>query len=177
MRSKDRRLTLEAKNGTVNVWLFEQDAHVIAEIAGGKIVRAVDNDIKRRRQFHGDFTVEQLVVNLDFDFGIDVRKACFCRDDLLFPYVRGAVQQLPLKIRSIDDIRIDDSQLADTGRSQIHGDGRAETAGTDAKDTGCFELELSILPELWDRQVAGVALKFGGTEITRRHPGQEFPLS
>ena len=55
MRREDAGLALEPEDRAVNVGLFEQDAGVVGEVAGGKIVRAIDDDVVLGRGFPGRF--------------------------------------------------------------------------------------------------------------------------
>src|SRR3981081_626286 len=44
--AEDGDLAFESKDGAVHVGLAEQDAGIVYEIARGKIVRAINNDVK-----------------------------------------------------------------------------------------------------------------------------------
>jgi hypothetical protein len=53
--AEDAYLAIEAKNGTVDVGLAEQDRCVVHQIAGGEIVGAVDDHVVIAKQFERVF--------------------------------------------------------------------------------------------------------------------------
>jgi hypothetical protein len=66
MRREHAGLPVESEDGAVNVWLAEQHASVVREVAGGKVVRAIYHD----------------VIGADDLQGVLARKASVVKDDL-----------------------------------------------------------------------------------------------
>ena len=75
-------------------------------------------------------------------------------------HVRGAVDDLPLQIGKIHGIEIQHTQLADSGRGQVHRDGRTEAAGANAKDAGGTDFLLTSQAHFRQDQVSRVAANF-----------------
>src|SRR6267154_2442063 len=49
--AENSSLSFEAENRAVNIWFAEQDAGVVDEVASGKIVSPIDDDIKVLEKF------------------------------------------------------------------------------------------------------------------------------
>src|SRR5439155_21024062 len=71
-RRKYSRLTVEAKNRSVNVWLLRENTHVVRQIAGWKIIRAVDNHVVIRDNLECILTREPAFVCFDLDVWVRV---------------------------------------------------------------------------------------------------------
>jgi hypothetical protein len=67
------------------------------------------------------------------------------------------VDDLPLQVRLVDSVEVDDAERADSGRGQVHQRGRAETAGPDTEHPGILQPLLPLDPDIRDDQVARVA--------------------
>ena len=76
---------------------------------------------------------------------------------LLAANVVGAVQDLPLQVGQIDDIEVDDTQRAHTGRRQIQSHRRAQASSSDAEHACLLQLELTLDADLGQDEVARVA--------------------
>src|SRR5258705_1339425 len=112
-------LAFEAKNRAVHVGLAEQDASIVHEIAGRKIVRAVDDDIEVLEEFERVGAGELRFEAQDLYVGIEVRKArarCFA---LVLANIGGTKRYLPLQIWKIHDVKIDQAEFAHTRGRKI----------------------------------------------------------
>ncbi len=69
----------------------------------------------------------------------------------------GGVHHLPLQVRVVDDVGVDDAERADAGRGQVQRRGGAETAGAEQQHLRGQQLELAGLADLGDQDVPGVA--------------------
>ena len=67
------------------------------------------------------------------------------------------MRDLPLQVRLVDDVGVDDPELADPRGGEVERGGRAETAGADQEDLRVEQLLLALLADLGDQQVARVA--------------------
>ena len=79
-------------------------------------------------------------------------------DDLSLPDVVGLVEDLALKVRSVDDIEVDDADPADAGEREVECHGRTEPAGADDQHARFDDLALPGAADLRHDQVAAVAL-------------------
>jgi len=70
------------------------------------------------------------------------------------------MQELPLKIRDVYSIKVNDAQFADTGSGQIQRDRRAEPACPDAQHTGCANFPLSFNADLGQDHMSRIAAEF-----------------
>jgi hypothetical protein len=70
------------------------------------------------------------------------------------------VHDLPLKIRKIDDISVDETDGSDTSRSEIQTSWRPQTTCTNQEDLRSLELELALATHILKNNVPAVALNF-----------------
>jgi hypothetical protein len=63
-------LSFETKNRAVDIWLAEQDAGVVDEVARGEVVGAVDDDVMILKKFQGILAGEFCFVGCDVDVRI-----------------------------------------------------------------------------------------------------------
>jgi len=68
------------------------------------------------------------------------------------------VDDLPLQIRLVHDVKVDDAERAYTRRGQVEQGRGAQPARADAEDLGVLEPLLPGHPDLRDDQVSRVAL-------------------
>src|SRR5256885_10018616 len=110
MGREDCRLTVKAKNRSVNVWLLRENADVIRQVAGGKIVRAVNDDVVTRDNLERILTREPALVRFDFDGWVCVTQPLTRRVQFFSANVFSAVQNLPLQVAKIDIVKIDQTK-------------------------------------------------------------------
>ena len=72
IRRKNRALSVKPEDRAVDVRLFLKDTDVVGEIAGRKIVRAVDDDVVGSHNFYRVFRGEEAVVEIDLHIRIDL---------------------------------------------------------------------------------------------------------
>ncbi len=80
----------------------------------------------------------------------------------------GRVGDLALEVRLVDDVGVDDPERADAGGGEVERGGRAEAAGADQQDARVEQLQLALLADLGDQQVAAVARRALGPERARQ---------
>src|SRR4029077_11271999 len=66
------------------------------------------------------------------------------------------MDDLSLQIRLVDDVGVDDADPAHSRRSEIERGGGAEAAGPDQQNLRVEQLQLALLADLGDQQVAAV---------------------
>ena len=79
------------------------------------------------------------------------------------------MRDLPLQVRLVDDVRVDDAERADAGGGEVERGGRAEASCADQQDAGVEQLQLPLLADLGDQDVARVAGALLGRERARQH--------
>jgi hypothetical protein len=67
------------------------------------------------------------------------------------------VQDLPLQVREIDDIAIDQTNGADTGGSKIESGRRAEPTGANEQDFRLAQLHLALATDLAENNLTAVS--------------------
>ena len=157
VRRKEAGLAFKAENGAVHVRLPEEHASVVGEVTGGKVVRAVHDDVVGAEEFEGVFTGEAGVVKHDLDVRIEAADG--------FPGglgfgpadIRGAVENLALEVGEVHRVEVDDAEFADARGGQIHRDGRPEPACPEAQHAGGANFLLALQPHFGQTQVPRVA--------------------
>ena len=71
------------------------------------------------------------------------------------------MDDLPLEVRHVDGVEVDQPDGADTGRRQVEGDRGAEPAGADDEDFGRLEPPLPVEADFGHDDVAGIAGELG----------------
>src|SRR5207244_3324498 len=92
-------------------------------------------------------TREDRVVGHDVDAGVDLTKTLGRGLHFWPAHVRGPVRDLPLQVRQVDGVEVDDPQLPHARRGEVHRDRRAEPACADAQHARVEELVLSVAPD------------------------------
>src|SRR5208282_5091667 len=176
VRRKHAGLAFESEDRAIDIWLLEQHAGVVGEIAGREIVRPVHDDVVGPDEVERIFRRDAGVVDYDFAIRIDAANG-FLRGLRLGPaHVGVGVQNLALEVGIIHGIEIDDAYLADAGGGEVHGDWRAEAAGADAQDAGALDFLLACQTDFRQNQVPRVTADFvivqfhksSGTKYYRR---------
>ena len=71
--------------------------------------------------------------------------------------VVAAEEDLALQVREFDPVGVDEAEGADSGGSEVEGDGGAKAAGANAEDPCRFEFFLGLLAKLRNCQVPRIA--------------------
>lgn len=93
----------------------------------------------------------------DVDLGIQIEDALARGIELLAPDVGRAVEDLPVQIREIDAIEVDEPDPADPRRREIGRNGAAEASGADDERGAGAESALAFGADLGKGDLAGVA--------------------
>ena len=86
------------------------------------------------------------------------------------------MDDLALEVRRVDGVVVDDPERADAGRGQVEGGGGAEPARADQQDPRLEQLQLALLADLGDQQVAAVAAALLVAERLRQDGREAVPL-
>ncbi len=144
--------------------LGEEVSRIVGQVAGWEVVGAVDDDVVRGEDPHRGLGVEVLVDRDDLDVRVQVAQGVGRRLDLEAADVVIAVQQLALEVGGVDDVEVDDSDLADPGRRQVHRRRRAQAAGSKKEHARVQQLALAGPAHLGQDEVPRVAGNLIGGE-------------
>src|SRR6266849_6191362 len=158
--AEDGHLPFKAENRAVDIGLAEKDAGVVHQIARGKIVGAVDDDVVILEKFQRVFAGEFHLVSGDLNVGIEIREARAGSFRFWLADVAGAKGHLALEIGVVHDIEVHQADVADARGGEIEPKRRAESTGADEQHFGGFELELTVHADFGHDQVAAVAQDF-----------------
>jgi len=82
----------------------------------------------------------------------------------------GVVDDLPVEIRQVDGVEVDQPDRADACGREIQERGRPESAGADAEHPRRLQPALAVLADLRQQEMAAIALTFARGQIRQRHP-------
>ncbi len=131
---------------------------VVDEVPGREVVRAVQDHVPAVGEDPLDvLRVEPLLERHDRDVRVERLDRPLRRVDLRLAEALGRVDDLPLEVRVVDDVGVDDPERPDARRCEVERRGRAEAAGADEEDARLEQPLLAFLADLGDQQVARVA--------------------
>ena len=113
------QLALEPEDRAVHVRDTRQDAGVVDEVAGGEVVRAVDDQVVAGHDLQGVVGGQEGAVLHHLDVGVDLRDRRSGGVDLVCTDVGGAVDDLALQVGGVDDVVIHQTDGAHTGGSEV----------------------------------------------------------
>ena len=87
------------------------------------------------------------------------------------------VDDLPLQVRTLHHVVVDDTDDPDPGRAEVRDDGRPQTSGADDEDPCVTQRTLPRLAHTGQRQVARVTQALTRVEWSRRCHRCSFPLA
>ena len=135
VRLEDGHLALEAVDRAVDDRDAAPDRRVVDEVAGREVVGAVDDQVPAVVEDPVDVLGgEALAVGDDVDVRVERLDRALRRVDLRRAERVERVRDLPLQVRLVDDVGVDDPERADAGRGEVERRGRAEAAGADQED-------------------------------------------
>src|SRR5207249_12121786 len=98
---------------------------------------------------------------------IDVTQAVARRLQFAAANILCSVENLPLQIRKIDIVKIDEADRADAGRRKIQSSRRSQTACTDAQNTRRFQTALPRWRDLGHDQMARITFPLFSAQLHR----------
>ena len=173
-RVEHGRLPVEAEDRAVHVRPAEQHARVVGEIAGGEVVRAVDDHVVLREQRERVLGREPQRVALDEHVGVHRGDPLRGHVDLRAPDVGGAVEHLAVQVRGVDAVEVDDPERAHARGREILRGRAAEPARADQQHARVEQRALTLEADLGQDQVAPVAIVLLGRE---RRPRPDSAIS
>ena len=137
---------------------FLSDCRTVQKVAGRDIVHRIDDEIAAPCYPVDTVLCDPFRDRLNADQRVQggklIRNGCGFRP----PDVPAPVEDLTVQVARLNDVAVDDPQMADAGGGQVEGDDRAQSPGSGNENTGRFE---PFLPLFAERQhLAGVSLPF-----------------
>jgi hypothetical protein len=111
---------LEPEDAAVDKGLGQKVGRIVGEVSRREVVRPIDDHVVRREDPHRGLRVQVLVDRVHLDIRVEVAKCLRRRFDLGSADVVVPVEQLALQVGGIDDIEVDDADLADARGRQVH---------------------------------------------------------
>jgi len=141
-----RNLALESEDAAVDVGFSQEDTGIVDEVAGGKVVGAVDDEVIVAQDRQRILGIEMDAMRLHPDVGIDRGNTLPRRVQLGAPDVGSAMKDLTLEVREVDRVEVHESQSADPGRSQVERGGRAKPSHADQEHAGALSFSCPSRP-------------------------------
>src|SRR6201996_6448850 len=161
-------LAVEPVDRAPHVRLVQQHAGVVDQVTGGEVVGPVHDQVVRTENVERVVGVQPLLVQHDLDVRVHLKNASAGRFGLGTADVGDAVDDLPLQVRLVHHVEVDDAERADAGRGQVQQRGRAETAGPDHQHLGVLQPLLPGHAHVGDDEVPRVALHLVHAELVGR---------
>ena len=144
VRLEDGDLALEAVDRAVDDRDVVPDRCVVHEVPRGEVVGAVDDEVPAFVEDPVDVLGgETLAVREDVHVGVERGDRALRRVDLRCAERVERVDDLPLQVRLVDDVRVDDPERADAGRREVERRRRAEPARADQQHARVEQLQLA----------------------------------
>jgi hypothetical protein len=109
-------------------WKPEQSAGVVNEVPRWDKVRPVNNKVMPLEQVQRIVWIQPFNMNHDVHIWIQIQQALTCNFGLCPPDVLSSIDDLPLKVRQVDDVVIDDGEPTNAGRCKVQQDRATKTA-------------------------------------------------
>ena len=85
MRGEDAHLALKTQDAAIDIGFLQPDRHVVGKVAGGEVVRTINDDIIVGGNAHGIGRSEALRITSHFEMRIDVLEPLPSRLQLAAP--------------------------------------------------------------------------------------------
>ena len=154
---EDADLPVETEDRAPDVGFAEDGGGVVDEVAGGEVVRAVEDEVVAGEQVQGVGRVEADVVQPDVNERVQRGDGVPRGFDLGPADVRDAVDHLPLEVAQVHVVVVDDPQGPHAGGGQVQQGRRAQSPGADHQHLGVLQPALSDCTDFRNDQVPGVA--------------------
>ncbi len=133
-----------------------QHGGIIHQVARREVVGAIEDQVVLREKVHRIVGLQAQLVQHHVHQRVDLEHrvaGALC----LGPADIGlTVDDLPLQVRFVDHVELDDPDGADAGRGQVQQCRRSQPAGSDDQHFGILETLLAVHPRGPDDQVTAV---------------------
>ena len=120
-----RNLSFKAADSTIYVWLFLFNADIVNQVAGGKVITAVDYYIIFLNDMISIFFRQPGRVGMYSDLAVESGEPFRCTDSFRFTQFFFGIENLSLQVSDAYQIVIYQSETSHTGACQVESDGRA----------------------------------------------------
>ena len=151
--------------------LAQLQRRVVDQVARREVVRAVDDDVVVLDDVEDVRRLEPRLVPDHLHVRVQLGDRDARRIDLGHPHPIGRVQDLPLQVRRVDDVVVDEPDRTDAGRRQVEPRRRAQPARAEAQHLRLQQLRLPRLTDLGQHGVARIA-----QALVRRHDERPVEL-
>ncbi len=157
MRFDRGKLSFKTKDAPRDQGLFRKEAGIVHQESGAEVIGAVEHQVVVGQQGHHVLGGDGLLIRLHEDVGIQRLQKPAAGFDLGDPHVGRGVEDLPLQVREIHHVAVDQADRADACRSQIQRDRRPQTSGADDKDFGPAQFLLAFPSHLLEDDLPAVS--------------------
>lgn len=164
MRVEDADLSLKLEDASVDQRPAGKERGIGVQVAGGKVVGTVENDIVIGKHFDRVVGLHALFVRDDVHVWVQIGNALGAGRRFGSVYVRGAVHDLALEIVGFNPVEIGETDRADSGRRQIERRRAAKSTGAHNQNPGTLEPFLSLKTYFRKDDVPTVSRGFSGRE-------------
>ena len=167
MRFDRGQLPLKTKDASRDQGFFCKETGVIHQESGAEVIGPVQHQVVIRQQGHNIFGADMLLIRLHADVGIQCLQKPTAGFDLGNSHVGRGVEDLPLQVRKIDHVAVNQSDRADTRRAQVQGDRGTQASGANHKDLGPAQFLLPLAANLLEDDLPAVPfdLVFGKIHV------------
>jgi hypothetical protein len=108
---EDADLAVEPEDGAPDIGLAQDGGGVVHQVAGGEVVRPVQDQVVAGEQLQGVGGVQPDVVQPDVHQRVEGRDGVPRRLDLRPAHVRHPVDDLALQVAEVNGVVVDDAQV------------------------------------------------------------------
>jgi hypothetical protein len=143
-----RGLAFKAENRAIDIRLAEQDTDIVHEIACLEVVCPVNDNVVVLTNLQGVVGAQHGLVRVDVDMRIDVAQTVFGRLQLRAANIFRAMQDLPLQVTFVHDVKIHNANAAHSSRCQVQRQRCTKSPSSNEQDAGGFEFTLPLHTDL-----------------------------
>ena len=136
-----------------------KDASVVDEVPARQVVRCVDNYIVFPDYFHSVARVKPDRMRDHSDLGIEEAQLFFGGVDFSPSQIGFREDELPLKVRHLNEIGVDDPDTADPSGRQIDSGWNSKAPESHYQHGGALESPLPLGSHLGEDEVSAVSLR------------------
>ena len=169
---EDGELAFEAMDSAVDIRDAAPCGDIAAEVAGGEVVGAVEDEVAAVGEVHGVGGAESVVDDGDAEGGVEGLEASGGGGGLGLAGIGFGEEDLALEIGEGDDVVVDDDEVADACGGEVEECGAAETASAETEDGGAGEFVLGFWAEAWEGELTGKTAEPGLAGLRRGGRGE-----
>ena len=158
--AEQSNLDLELRGRGRNQRTLKVYASLVDEQSGGEIIGAVDDEVVVLQQTCCIAAIDPDRLLADLDKRVERAGEFGCSLRFRLAALVVTIDQLPLQVRALDLIVVDDRQPADAGCGKCRGYGTADRSGTHDRDPSSLEAMLADSSDLGKNDLPSVTIEF-----------------